>query len=348
MVLSPKMSSILVALLLFACPHRPPPVPAAPEPTPPDPAPRWEPSDKEVVASSDGAALLVTPLALGGDTDAPGAIWSAAPVGSGLLLGIREFGAALYDPARPAELRNLGVAEVQALAADRTGSFAVVGDSEGLHGIDLGTGVERWQVAIDENPGIVAVFPDGRSFVVAIGDRVDRRDTATGALLWTWKADPPATDNQPDTVGALALSPDGGTVFTHSYNRVVVLAAGDGAFRKDVVRLDNFVGALAVSPNGEWLLAGGWDQSCRLVRLSDAREMLNIQMPGWVTSVAWAPDGSTFALLDIGGHLELRAADGTLIGTAAVSEDSTSGLVWLESGVLVSWASEEAFTVTVP
>lgn len=338
------MYFLLASLLMAACP-RSPAKPITADPTPPE---RWEPSYKEVETPPDGDVMLVQPLELGGGSHAPGVITAAAPLGGGLLLGLDGFGAALYDPRQPTELRKLGLPEVQMVAADPAGTVALVANYEDIVGIDIATGKELWLVPTGDNAGAIVLFPDGGSFVVALAGRVERRDAASGAVLWTWKADPPETDNQPDAISALAVSPDGKTVFSHSYNRVVALAAMDGAYQKDIAKLDNYVGALAVSPDGKWLLAGGWDQASRLVRVADGKEILNIPSPGWVTSVAWSPDGTMFATRDIGGHIELRSVEGVLLGKAQTSEDSTSGLVWLASGQLVSWASDEAFTVSLP
>lgn len=336
------MNPLLLLPLLAACRHHPVPPPLEPVVE----RPVWIPTPEHAeIPLEEAPELALVPLELGGDRRAPQAIEDAARLGDGLLLAMRGLGAVVYDPARPAELRAIGVPEVQRVAVDGAGAFAVVGEYEALHGIEVATGTERWVVKTDENPGGIAFLPDGRSFVAAVRDRVERRDAATGALLWTWKMAAPATDNEADTVGALVVSPDGRTVFTHSHDRVHALDAKDGSLQKDLIRLADRVGSLAVSPDGELLVAGGWDRSFRLVRVGSGEEILKVLTPGWVTDAAWAPDGSAFAIVDLEGGLDLRSASGARLGAA---DTDTDGLIWLASGTLIAWGDDEAFTVQVP
>ena len=188
--------------------------------------------------------------------------------------------------------------------------------------------------------------------VLEAGDRLISAGSDGTVRLWSLDgAEPRILTRHGDEVNALALSPDGTTVYSGGYDgavRAVALAGGeprtlaqrtvrvlclsasgsglaaaladgtvewieaDGAAR----RLGSHAGIAewtAISPDGEWLATGGADATVRLFGLRSGASRILRGHRGAVNGLSFAPDGSSLA--SIADDREIRvwplSRDGT-------------------------------------
>ena len=339
------MHLVWIAALMAGCSHRclrPPVDPVPPEISTPDPEP---PPEADRAAGWTATALPV----FDASTTAPGSLWSAAPLpGHQLLLAVRGFGAVRVDPTAPARLAAFGDPELQLVTAAPDGALGLAAGFQRASAYDLLSGSERWQITYDDNPRAAAWSADGADVYLAVGRSLERHDAATGALRWRWTNRPSTDDGDPDSVSAVALTPDGITVITHDRSRVVALLAANGAEVHTLLDLGAYVGALALSPDGEKLVIGGWDKQFHLIDRKSKRELAVHLTAGWAQAAAWSPDGTRYATLDLRGALTIHTADGAPIAALEIPSDAESGLLWHPDGTLHAWAEGRLFAVRPP
>ncbi len=154
--------------------------------------------------------------------------------------------------------------------------------------------------AAETQVNAVRFSPDARTCAVAVGSDLFLLDVATGQELFKLRG------GQPGVI-SLAFSPDGRTLVSGGWDKVVHL--WDVAIGQELLRIDpgDFVNAVALAPDGRTLaIATGWVKNGE-IRLLDARtgQML-LRLRGhesYTGALAFSPDGKTLA----SGHRDTTA-----------------------------------------
>jgi hypothetical protein len=181
----------------------------------------------------------------------------------------------------------------------------------------------------------VAAGEPGLSGVVRVYDLRSTRPVAT------WNA-------HGDTVFALAFTPDGKTLATAGYDRVIKLWTVGGDTSKPAAELKDHsdaVYALTVSPDGTLLASAGADRSVKIwdVKTGTRRYTLG-DNTDWVYAASWSPDGKRLAAAGVDKSLRSWAADrvgGILERSAFAHAGPVVKLVFTADGKSIVTAGED-------
>jgi DNA-binding helix-hairpin-helix protein with protein kinase domain/sugar lactone lactonase YvrE len=184
----------------------------------------------------------------------------------------------------------------------------------------------------------MAFAPDGQTLASASADRTVRLwDVASGELLRT-------LEGHPYSVESVAFAPDGQTLASASWDEVRLWDAASGNLLRTLEGHNGLVESVAVAPDGQMLASaacGQRDEDRRrciqgeIILWDAASGNLLRTLEGhtdWVNSVAFAPDGQTFAsasgdrtvrLWDVASGELLRTLEGHngRVGSVAFAPD---------------------------
>jgi WD40 repeat protein len=241
------------------------------------------------------------------------------PAGSVLAAGDRNGDITVWVKDRKEQFVLSTGRRVNALAISADGKTLVSGHFNGLVKVwDLATRKELAALTSGFSTAVLALSPDGHTLAcgTVLADRV--RGEVTGLGIWDV-----ANHEKPRTfvplesrLEALALAPNGRSVTVLTSDGGV--SVWDLAGRKQRTLKEpskDRVRASAFSPNGAWVAVGGW-----LPSEKEQEDMENIALwslttkdaphrlhrsAGWVSALAFSPDGKLLAAGGADGSLRL-------------------------------------------
>jgi hypothetical protein len=183
--------------------------------------------------------------------------------------------------------------------------------------------------SIGHRGAVTAVVADGVRGIAVTGGAdgfVRAWNLATGEPTTPVLAHAIASGEGP--VVAVALSADALSIASAGAGRVKIWSTADGALVRELP-LAGDEAVLAFAPGGEWLAIGDRD-GVRLAQLGGAREVRAHPARAPVTSVAFAPDGTSYAAGDAAGELHVGSvAPG---GAGASVRVSSERVRWVAFG----------------
>jgi cytochrome c len=231
-----------------------------------------------------------------------------------------------------AQLRGHG-GPVRALAVSSDGQTAVTGsfDSTAI----------RWSLTHNAAEQVLRFHADAVNAVVLFRDGRAATAGADGKIaIWT------PGNTQPDAVleghtapiAALALSPDGSTLASASWDHTVRLWPLAGGVPRVLDGHTQNVNGVAFAPDGRTLVSVSYDQSVRIWPLGGAASSTVVAMPGPLNAVAVGSDGE-IAAGGADGRLYFLTGDGTRAREIAAGPRPVISIAISPDGALLAAAS---------
>jgi cytochrome c len=230
-----------------------------------------------------------------------------------------------------AQLRGHG-GPVRALAISSDGQTAISGsfDSTAIRWSLTRNAAEQVLRFHDDAVNAVVLFKDGRAATAGADGRI---------AIWT------AGNAQPDAVleghtapiAALAVSPDGATLASASWDQTVRLWPLAGGAPRVLDGHTQNVNGVAFAPDGRTLVSVSYDQSLRIWPLAGSASPVVVAMPVPLNAVAICSDGE-IAAGGADGRLYFLASDGARAGEVAAGPRPVISIAVSADGALVAAA----------
>ena len=231
-----------------------------------------------------------------------------------------------------AQLRGHG-GPVRALAISSDGQTAISGsfDSTAI----------RWSLTRNAAEQVLRFHADAVNAVVLLKDGRAATAGADGRVaIWTsGRAEPDAVlEGHTAPIAALAVSPDGATLASASWDHTVRLWPLAGGVPRVLEGHTQNVNGLAFAPDGRTLVSVSYDQSLRLWPLSDSPAATVIAMPTPLNAVAVGSDGE-IVTGGADGKLYFLTGAGAAAGEVAAGPRPVISIAISPDGALVAAAS---------
>ena len=231
-----------------------------------------------------------------------------------------------------AQLRGHG-GPVRALAISSDGQTAISGsfDSTAI----------RWSLTRNAAEQVLRFHADAVNAVVLLRDGRAVTAGADGRIaIWTsGSAEPDAVlEGHTAPIVALAVSPDGATLASASWDHTVRLWPLAGGVPRVLEGHTQNVNGLAFAPDGRTLVSVSYDQSVRIWPLSDSPAATVIAMPSPLNAVAVGSDGE-IVTGGADGKLYFLTGAGAAAGEVAAGPRPVISIAISPDGALVAAAS---------
>ena len=231
-----------------------------------------------------------------------------------------------------AQLRGHG-GPVRALAISSDGQTAISGsfDSTAI----------RWSLTRNAAEQVLRFHADAVNAVVLLRDGRAVTAGADGRIaIWTsGSAEPDAVlEGHTAPIAALAVSPDGATLASASWDHTVRLWPLGGGVPRVLEGHTQNVNGLAFAPDGRTLVSVSYDQSVRIWPLSDSSAATVIAMPSPLNAVAVGSDGE-IVTGGADGKLYFLTGAGAAAGEVAAGPRPVISIAISPDGALVAAAS---------
>jgi cytochrome c len=231
-----------------------------------------------------------------------------------------------------AQLRGHG-GPVRALAISSDGQTAISGsfDSTAI----------RWSLTRNAAEQVLRFHADAVNAVVLLRDGRAVTAGADGRIaIWTsGSAEPDAVlEGHTAPIAALAVSPDGATLASASWDHTVRLWPLASGVPRVLEGHTQNVNGLAFAPDGRTLVSVSYDQSVRIWPLSDSSAATVIAMPSPLNAVAVGSDGE-IVTGGADGKLHFLTGAGAAAGEVAAGPRPVISIAISPDGALVAAAS---------
>jgi WD40 repeat protein len=232
-------------------------------------------------------------------------------------------------------------APVAALAYHPNGKFLVAGGQGEAYVVDVPTGDIAAKLAGQTGKVTAIAFnKDGSRLAVACGTvgksgEVRLYTMSSGGL-------PNSTPEHviqahADLIYDIAFSPDGKTLATTGYDRLIKLWDANTGKEANVLKdHSDTVYGLAFSPNGKYLASGSADRAVKIWEAATGKRLFTLSdATDWVYAVAWSPDGKHVAAAGVDKSVRIWqvTADGVkLIHSIFAHEKAVVRLAYTADG----------------
>jgi WD40 repeat protein len=158
-----------------------------------------------------------------------------------------------------------------------------------------------------------------------------------------------------DAIFAVAISPDGKTIASASYDKLIKLwDVATGQESKTLKDHTDAIYALDFSPDGRFLISGAADRTVKLWHVESGERLFTVSEPGdAVHAVAFAPDGQHFAAAGQDKSIRVWKLEGgakpksaAMTATMIAHEDAVLALSYTPDGKhLVSSSADRSLKV---
>jgi dipeptidyl aminopeptidase/acylaminoacyl peptidase len=227
----------------------------------------------------------------------------------------------------------------------------------------FGAGSEAWLIdtqrgnplSVASLPGRITTMafdPTGKWLAVASGTAGKNGELSVFGFQkqTTLASNPPITiPAHNDAINALAFSPDGTTLATAGYDRVIHLWRLPLKPTDQPVRTlkdhSDAVYSLSFHPKGELLASAGADRAVKVWQVGNGQRLYTLSDPtDWVYSVAWSPDGTHLAAAGVDLSIRIwaaNAAGGKLIHSVYAHQKPIWRLAFSKDGQALYSAAED-------
>jgi hypothetical protein len=149
-----------------------------------------------------------------------------------------------------------------------------------------------------------------------------------------------------DTVLGLAFSPDGNTLATCGYDRLIKLwNANTGKEKATLKDHSDSVYSVGFSPDGKLLASGGADRAVKVWDVATGKRLYTLgESTDWVYAVAWSPDGKHLAAAGVDRSIrvwEASAAGGKVVQSVFAHAGPVTRLAYNADGSVLYSLSED-------
>ncbi|MCA6107748.1 c-type cytochrome [Bradyrhizobium cenepequi] len=218
-------------------------------------------------------------------------------------------------------------------------AIAVSSDGETVLSGSFDTAAIRWSLPTESAEQVLRFHSDAVNAATFLKDARMATAGADGRIaIWTQGRQQPdkVFEGHAGPIVAMAVSPDGSTIASASWDRTVRLwSLSDGISRVLEGHSQN-VNGVAFTPDGQSLVSVGYDLTARVWRLADGTSRI-VTSPAPLNAVAIAPDGEIVTGA-ADGRLRMLTSGGKESGDVAASTTPIVALAISRDGALIAAA----------